>query len=69
MVSCEIVTWLTRNPLVGAYLLPSTLEHLPDVKEALQWFKGQDIIFLGDINVDLDDAQSLQSQRVADLLT
>ena len=45
------------------------LEQLPDVEEALQRFKGRDPIVLGDINVDLDDARSSQSQRMTDLLT
>ena len=69
MVSCEIVTGPTRTPLVGAYLLSSKLEHLPDVKEALQCFNVRDSIFLGDLNVDLDDVQSSRSQWVVDLLT
>ena len=40
VVSCEIFTGHTRTPIVGAYLPPSTLEHLPDLYEALQHFKG-----------------------------
>ena len=51
------------------YLPPSTVEHLPDVEEALQRFKVQDPIFLADINVDLDDARISRSQHLADLLT
>ena len=66
VVSCEIVTRLTWTPLAGAYLPPSTLEHLPDLEEALQRFRGP--IVLGDLNVELDEARSLQSQQVADLL-
>ena len=31
VVSCEIITGLNRTPLVGAYLTPSMLEHLPDL--------------------------------------
>ena len=67
MVSREIVTGLTRTPLFGAYLLPSILEHLPYLEEALQRFR--DTIALGDQNVDLNKARSLRSQLVADLLT
>ena len=51
------------------YLPPSKVEHLPDFEEALQRFKVRDPIFLADLNVDLDDAWSSRSQRVADLLT
>ena len=36
--------------------------------ETLQQFKSLDLIFLGDINVELDNAQRLWSQSVADLL-
>ena len=48
---------------------PLTLEHLLGFEEALQRFKGLDSIFLGDLNVDPDKSWSLQSQRIADLLT
>ena len=44
------------------------LEHLPEVEEELQRFKGRDTIVLGYLNVDLDNSQILWSQRVADLL-
>ena len=66
MVSCEIVTRLTWTPLIGEYLPTSTLEHLPDLDESLQSFR--DPIFLGKLNVDLDKARGLRSQRVSDLL-
>ena len=60
MVSCELVTGLTRTPLVGAYLPPSNLEHLQDLEESLKRFKEP--IVLGDLNVDLNDARSSRSQ-------
>ena len=66
MVSCKLVTRLIRTPLVGAYLPPSTLEHLPDLEEALKRFK--DPIVLGGLNVDLNKARILRSQQVADLI-
>ena len=62
VVSCEIVTRLTRTPLVRAYLPPLTLEHLPGLEEYLQRFR--DPIILGDLNVDLDKARSSRSQLV-----
>ena len=68
-VSFKIVTGYIRTPLVRVYLPPLTLEHLLDFEEALQRFKGLDSIFLGDLNVDPDKSWSLQSQRIADLLT
>ena len=64
MVSCKIVTGPTRTQLVGAYLPPLTLKHLPDVEDILHWFKGWDPIVLGDLNVDIDGAWSSRSQRV-----
>ena len=52
VLSCEIFTRINRNPLVGAYLPPSTLKHLLDLEEALQRFREP--IYLEDLNVDLD---------------
>ena len=69
VVSCEVVTGTYRTPIVGAYLLPSTLAHLSNLEEDLELFRGQDLIMLGDINVDLDESQNLRIQLVADLLT
>ena len=63
LVSYKIVTGPTQTPLVGMYLPLSTLEHLPDVKEALQRFRGQYPIVRGNLNVDLDNARSSRSQR------
>ena len=54
MVRCDIITGLTRTPLVGAYLPLLTLEHLPDLDEALKRFR--DPIVLGDLNMDLEKA-------------
>ena len=62
MVSCKIVVRLTWTPLVGAYLPPLTLEHLPDLEEALQHFR--DPIFPGGVKLDLNKTRSLCSQSV-----
>ena len=43
-VSCNIVAGGKRTPLLGAYLSPSTLEHLPDLEEDLTQFQEQDPI-------------------------
>ena len=66
MVSCELVTRITRNPLVRTYLPLSAIENLPDLEEALKRFK--DPIVLGDLNVDLCKVRSPRNQRVEDLL-
>ena len=68
VVRFETVIGHTRTPLVGTYLPPSTVEHLPDFEEDLQKFKGLYPIALGYFNVELDNARILRSQRVADLL-
>ena len=68
VVSYEIINGYTWTPLVNAYLSPLTLDHLPDLKEDLQRFKGLDTIVLGVFNVDLDNAWSSWSQLLADLL-
>ena len=49
VVICDIVTGLTRTPLVSAYLPPLTLEHLPDLEESLQRFRYP--IVIGYLNV------------------
>ena len=59
VVSFEIVTSHTRIPLIGVYLIPSILEHLPYFKEELQSFKGLEPIGVGDLNVDLDESRIL----------
>ena len=38
VVSCEVITDGKRTPIIGAYLPPSTLDHLPDLEEALSCF-------------------------------
>ena len=68
MMVCEIVTGRIWTPLIGAYLPPLMLYHLPDFEEFLQRFKGLDLIVLGDLNVELEDVSSSRIQRVADLL-
>ena len=69
VLSCKIGTGHTRTLLVDAYLPPLTLEHLPDFKESLQYFKGMEPIIFGYLNVDLDKARSLRRQQVVDLPT
>ena len=69
VVSCEIVTRPTQDPLVDAYLPPLTMEHLPYFNEELQRFKVRDTIVLGDLNVELDNVRTLRIQSMAELLT
>ena len=44
------------------------LAHIPDLEEALERFRGQNPILMGDLSVDLDEAQNPRSQFIANLL-
>ena len=68
LVRCDIVGGGKRTPLISAYLLPSILEKLTDLEEALTRFWDQDTIVLGDINSDICQAQNPHSQQVMDLM-
>ena len=50
VVRCKVVTG-KRNPLIGEYLPPSTLDHLPDLEESLTHFWGQEPVMLGGLGV------------------
>ena len=52
MVSCNIIAVDKLTLIIGAYLLPSTLEHLTYLEEALTQLKYQYPIVLGEINYD-----------------
>ena len=68
MVSFEVFTSGKSTPLIGAYLPPSNLEHLPNLEESLTRSRYQDTIVLGDLNSNIGQAQNPISQQVADLL-
>ena len=68
VVRCEMITNSKRTPTIGDYLLPSALEHLPDVEEALAHLWDQDPIKLGNLNADICQSQNPRSQQVAHLL-
>ena len=69
MVSSKVVRGTSQTPISGAYLPPTTLAHLLNVEEAMECFQSQDPILMGDLNVDLDEAQNPRSQIVANILT
>ena len=46
LVIYEVVTDKKWTPIIGAYLLPSTLEQLLDLEGGLERFRDQDIIVL-----------------------
>ena len=55
--------------LMRVYLPPSTLEHLPDLEEALDRFLGKDPIVIIDLHEDIRRLQNPQIQQVANFLT
>ena len=44
--------------IIGAYLLTYTLEHLPNLEEALTRFRDQDTIVIGDLRSDIINPQN-----------
>ena len=55
-------------PLIGAYMPLSTLDHLPDLEEALNRFPGSDPVFLWDLNPDIFRLNNPQDLQVDDFL-
>ena len=50
---CKYITNEKRTPIIGAYLSPSTLEHLPDLEDTPTRFRDQDPIVLGYRHADI----------------
>ena len=67
MVSCEVVSSSKRTPLIGTYIPPFTLDHLPDLGGGMDRFRDQDTIVIGDIKADIGQSQNPCSHQVADL--
>ena len=68
MVTCKIVAGGKRTPLIGTYLPPSTLEHLPYLEDILTLLWYQEPILSGELNADIGQAQNPCSQHIEDLL-
>ena len=68
VVSCEVVEIGKWTPLIGVYLPTYTLEHLPDLEEALTHFRNQEPIVLGELNANIGQSQNPRSQQIADML-
>ena len=64
VVSYKILTSRQRNPIIRAYLPPSTLDQLPDIWESLYQLPGREFIVIGKLNADIDRLQNLRSQQV-----
>ena len=68
MVRCKLVAGDQQTTLIGEYLTPSTLDHLPDLEEALNRVPCKDPVVLGDLNTYIGHLRNTQHQQVADLL-
>ena len=68
MVSCEVIAGGNWTPIIGAYLPPSNLEHLPDLEDSLTCFQYQYTIVLWELNADIGQSHNPLSHHVADLL-
>ena len=62
MVSCNIFSGNQRTPIVGIYLPPSTLDHLPDLEEALNCFPVRYPVVLGYLNADIGRLRNPRDQ-------
>ena len=65
---CEVVSGRKCTLLIGAYLPPSTLVHLPGLEEALTRFRYQDHIVLGDLNANIGQFQNPLSHNVSNMM-
>ena len=66
VLSCILVQGDSRMPIVGAYLPPSTLDHLPDFEQAMERFSNYpNVTVLGDFNANIYDLANLRNQTIA----
>ena len=68
MVSCKGVARDQRTNLIGEYLSPSTLTHLPDPGEVLNRFLVRDLVVLGYLNADIAHLRNPLDQQVDNFL-
>lgn len=65
VLSTIYVTGKKRIPIIGAYLPPTTLDHLTDLDMALDRFPDADPMILGDLNVNIHNPATPRSHHVA----
>jgi hypothetical protein len=53
VISCILVTGTHRYPIIGAYIPPRDTTTLTYISDASNRFPGQQIILMGDLNIDL----------------
>ena len=65
VVSCNIISGNHIMPLIGVYLTPSTLDHLPYLEESLNCFLVRDPVVLGDLNTNIGQLRNPRDQQVS----
>ena len=68
VLSCYLIIGSKRQPLIGVYLPPSSLDDLPSFTEALDRFSSghrHPPIVLGDLNVDLSNTAATDAHGTA----
>ena len=68
VVSCEIFAVSKRTLLIGIYLPNSTLEHLPELEEAMTRLQYQDQNMVGYLIADIGQSHNPSSQQVTNML-
>ena len=68
MAICKLVAGNQRTILIGTYLTPSTLDHLPDLEDVLNHLLGREPVILGDLNGDIGLLRKPRDQQVSDFL-
>ena len=69
VVICKLFFRYQQMPLIGAYLYLSTLDHIPDLEDALNCLSGRYHVVLGGLNVDIGRLRNPRDQQVADFLS
>ena len=68
LVSYKIISGTQRTPLIGIYLTLTTLDHIPDLEEALNHFLGIHPKILGDLKTDVVRMGNPRYQQVSNFL-
>ena len=64
VVGYKVITGGQQTPTICTYLPTYTLEHLPDLEEALVRFWDKDTTVIGDISDDIGKPQNPRNQQV-----
>ena len=67
-VNCKNVSGNQRTPLIGLFLPPSTMVHIPDLEDVLNSFLGREYVILVGLNAEIVCLNNSHDQQVPDLL-